>query len=82
MIGRPFRVYSMSLVERLGFKSLNNLYSELSSDEIFEWMAYDMIHNPETHDRLTKEILTERQRNYTADEEADSIKMFLSALGK
>ncbi len=81
-MGRPFRTYSMSLVERLGFKTLNNLYTEMSSDEIFEWMAYDMIKNPETRDKLDKEISITVQRNYTAEEESRLLKDMFAKLGK
>ncbi len=82
MIGRPFRLYSMSLVERLGFKTLDNLYNEMSSDEIFEWMAYDMIKNPEVRARLDKEISIENQKSFTKEQEADAIRAMLEGLGQ
>lgn len=81
MIGRPFRLYSLSLVERLGFKTLNNLYSEMNSDDILEWMAYDLIKNPEVRERLESEISMEMQKTFTKEQEAEAIRSLLMTLG-
>jgi hypothetical protein len=81
MMGRPFRVYSMSLVERLGFKTLDNMYNEMDSTDIMEWMAYDMIKNPEVRERLEKEISIEYQKTFTAEQEADAMRAMLMGLG-
>lgn len=82
MMSRPFRLYSMSLVERLGFKTLNNLYSEMDSEEILEWMAYDMIKNPEIRERFDKEISITRQKTFTLKQEADAMRMMFASLGQ
>jgi len=79
---RPFRLYSMSLVERLGFKTLDNLYSEMGSEEILEWMAYDMIKNPEIRERFDKEISIAHQRTFTLEQEADAMRMMFANLGQ
>lgn len=82
MIDRPFRIYSMALVERLGFKTLTNLYNEMDSNEIMQWMAYDMLKNSETRERLEKEISIDQQKAFTLEQEADAVRTMLMGLGK
>lgn len=68
----------MSLVERLGFKTLNELYSTLDSNEIMEWLAYDMLSNDEWREGALKEREMARQAIQSLNEEADKIKeMFM-----
>lgn len=72
----------MSLVERLGFKTLDNLYDHLDSNDILEWAAYDMVNNPEWKEKTIKEIDLEKQKNQTLEEEAERIKAMFMGLGK
>lgn len=81
MIGRPFRTYTMALVERLGFKTLRNLHEEMTSNEIMEWMAYDMLKTPELRERLEREITLEQQKTQTSEDEARLIKELLLPFG-
>ena len=82
MIDRPFRLYAMSLVERLGFKTLKQMYEQVSSFEIMEWMAYDLLKNPETHAELKRASEVEAQRNNTLEQEADLMRNLFMNLGK
>ncbi len=80
MIGRPFRCYSMSLVERLGFQTLDNLYLSMSSDAIMEWMAYDMLKNPELRERLEQEL--QKEKIMTPEQTSNAIVQLFASLGK
>lgn len=75
-------MYSMSLVERLGYKTLDNLYSSLDNNEISEWMAYDLASNHEWRENYLKEFDLEVQKNQTLEEEADRMRAMLMGLGK
>lgn len=72
----------MSLVERLGYKTLKDLYAEMDGNDIMEWVAYDMIQQPDLRKRLEKEILMEAQKSFTNEQEADAIKAMLASLGR
>lgn len=79
-MGRPFRTYSMSLVERLGFQTLANLYANMSNNDIVEWMAYDFTQSDKWRETYTKEQDIETQKLYDREEEArrmtEMFKMF------
>lgn len=72
----------MSLVERLGYKTLNELYSTMDNNEIMEWLAYDMLRNPEMRERIEKEHIQDIHANDTAEQQADSIRAILLSLGQ
>lgn len=58
----------MGLTERLGYKHLSSLYSNMTANEILEWAAYDLTNSPEWIEKfnnLPKEL--------THEEEADAI---------
>ena len=80
-MGRSYRIYCMSLVERLGYKTLNELYTSMDNNEIMEWMAYDRTQNSEWADKIKKEISLENQKNQSLEEEAERIKAMFMALG-
>ncbi len=71
----------MSLVERLGYKSLNNLYAEMDCNDIMEWAAYDLTQNTEWKEKIDKQIQIEKQKEFTAEEEAAAIKAMFQSLG-
>ncbi len=81
-MGRPYRLYCMSLVERLGYKTLDSLYSELDNNQIMEWWAYDKTQNAEWQTEYRKEVNLENQRTQTLEEEASRIKAMFMELGK
>lgn len=72
----------MSLVERLGYKSLKELYEHMNNNEILEWAAYDMIRNPEWREKAQRELALLRQKEFTPEQEADAIKAMFSMLGQ
>jgi hypothetical protein len=72
----------MSLAERLGYKSLNQLLNELSANDIAEWQAYDLTQNQEWRDEYLRIKNLEDQKNQTLEEEAEKIKAMLMGLGK
>lgn len=81
-MGRPYRLYCLSLVERLGFKTLSALYQELDNNEIMEWAAYDKTQNDEWRTAYLSEVNLEKQKNQTLEEEAEKIKAMFMGLGK
>lgn len=69
----------MSLAERLGYKSLKELYACLDNNEIMEWAAYDKLHDPEWSKKVKQEQDLEYQKTQTLEEEAARMKaMFMS----
>ncbi len=72
----------MSLVERLGYRSLNELYATMDNNEIMEWLAYDMLRNPEMREKIEKEQLQDLHSSDTAEQQADSIRAILLSLGQ
>ncbi len=72
----------MSLVERLGYKSLKHLYSEMDSGEIMEWSAYDLTQNEEWRKKYSAAMDLEKQQSQTLEEEAERIKAMFMGLGK
>lgn len=71
----------MHLVERLGFKTLHQLYQEMSNNDICEWMAFDLLRNPESRERLEKELKTVSFAQADADEQSEAIRELLNSLG-
>jgi len=72
----------MSLVERLGYKSLRDLLSNLDNNEIMEWSAYDKLQDYEWRKNYDTEVALDRQKNQTPEEEAERIKAMFMGLGK
>ncbi len=81
-MGRPYRLYCLSLVERLGFKTLDALYAEMDNNQIMEWAAYDMTQNDDWRKEYKLEQDLEKQRTQTLEEEAERIKAMFMGLGK
>ena len=81
-MGRPYRLYCLSLVERLGFKTLNALYAEMDNNDIMEWSAYDKTQNEEWRKAYKLELDLKKQQNQTLEEEAERIKAMFMGLGK
>ncbi len=76
-MGRPFRVYAMSLVERLGLGTLDNLYASMSNNDIVEWMAYDLTQSDKWREAYAANKDLEEQKLYDREEEAKRmIEMF------
>lgn len=74
-------MYAMSLVERLGFKTLQELYETLDGNEIMEWLAYDKCQNTDTRNKLMKELSLERQQYDTKEQEAEKVRQMFRGLG-
>lgn len=81
-MGRPFRMYCMSLVERLGLGSLANLYMQMSSNDIVEWMAYDLTQDNDWRTTYKTNKSLEEQKTQTLEEEAERIRAMLMGLGR
>ncbi len=47
-----------------------------------EWLAYDMLRQPELREKLVKELEVEKQKNFTNEQEASAIKAMLASLGR
>ena len=72
----------MSLVERLGFGTIDNLYANMSNNDIVEWMAYDCTQDDKWRENYRKCKDLETQKQYDREEEAERmIAMFNSLLG-
>ncbi len=81
-MGRPYRLYCLSLVERLGFKTLDRLYQEMDNNQIMEWWAFDKTQNQDWLKEYNTQISLEKQQNQTLEEEAERIKAMFMGLGK
>lgn len=75
------RLYAMSLVERLGFKTLKELYKELDNNDIMEWLAYDKCNDTEYREKLERQISLEKQKQNTAEQEAELIRAMFMGMG-
>lgn len=80
-MGRPFHVYCMSLVERLGFKTLKELFEHMDNNDIMEWSAYDLTQDTEWQEKCKKELNMERQRTQTLEDESELMKQLFMGLG-
>ncbi len=81
-MGRPFRTYCMSLVERLGLGTLANLYMQMSSNDIVDWMAYDLTQDTEWRKSYNDARLMQEQKTQTLEEEADRMRAMLMGLSR
>lgn len=72
----------MGLVERLGYRSLNELYKNMDNNELMEWAAYDKTQDPKWLKRYFADKKAEDDKHQTLEEEADKIKSMLMGLGK
>ena len=81
-MGRPYRLYCLSLVERLGFKTLDRLYQEMDNNQIMEWWAFDKTQNQDWLKEYNTQVSLEKQQNQTLEEEAERIKAMFMGLGK
>lgn len=70
---RHFRRYCFSLAERLRM-SVKELLDKLDSDEISEWMAYDLTNNPEWRAKWDKDLELEHSKNMTSEEKLNAFK--------
>ena len=73
-MSRPLRRYALHLVERLGFKTLRKLYSELTVEDIYEWMAYDKTSNPDWVKRYDREVELERSKEMSIADKVEAFK--------
>ncbi len=80
-MGRPFRVYSMSLVERLGLGTISNLYSHMSNNDIVEWMAYDLTQDNGWREQYYKMKDIEEQKVQSLEDESERMRLLFSSLG-
>ncbi len=75
MMCHPFRRYCYVLAERFGVRISEVLC--MPSDEISEWMAFDLTKNEEWHKRHTEQRQLEEQRALGAQEKANLFKRLL-----
>ncbi len=80
-MGRPYRLYCLSLVERLGFKTLENLYAEMDNNQIMEWSAYDLTQDDTWRKAYKEALALEMQKNQSLEDEAQLIKAMFMKLG-
>lgn len=64
----------MSLVERLGYKTLDDFYSDYDNNMIAEWMAYDMTQNTEWAEKARVALSLEQQKENDGEKEAELIR--------
>ena len=69
---RPFRNYCYMLAEKLGM-SVKRLLTEMDSNEIAEWMAFDLSRTEEFQERWEKE----KSKNLSDQEYAARFKALL-----
>lgn len=72
----------MALTERLGYKSLRELYANLDNNEIMEWAAYDKLQDEDWVKQVKKVNNLENQKTQTPEEEAEKMKAMLMSIGK
>lgn len=72
----------MSLVERLGLGTLANLYMQMSSNDIVDWMAYDLTQDVEWRKTYNDARLLQEQKTQTLEEEADRMRAMLMGLSR
>ncbi len=70
----------MTLVERLGFGTINNLYAHMSSNDIVEWMAYDLTQNTSWAEGYKADKDLKEQRQRTLEEETEAMKAMFSRM--
>lgn len=78
---RPFRRYSFHLAERLG-KTLRQLYAEMSSTEILEWMAFDKTGDPEWISQYQRELELEKSKEMTIEDKVAAFKRLFGGVNK
>lgn len=71
----------MSLVERLGYKSVDNLYRYMDNNQIMEWMAFDLTQDPEWLENYKKELDIQQQKEQSSEEEARKIRALFMRMG-
>jgi len=71
----------MSLVERLGFHTLTQLYNAMDSNDIMEWAAYDMLKDEKWVEKNKLECEMEAQRGQSLEEEARLMRAMIQGLG-
>lgn len=62
----------MQLAERLGYKSLNELLTSLTNNEIMEWMAFDSLKDENLRKKYQQQL--EATKELSPEEEAEMIK--------
>ncbi len=72
----------MSLVERLGYKSLDELYDHMDNNQIMEWAAYDKLSNEEWLKKVKMEKSLEMQKNQSLEKEAEMMRAMFMGLAK
>ena len=78
---RPFRRYSYHLAERLGY-SLRRLYSEMSSTDILEWMAYDKTSNPDWVKKYERDLELEKSKEMSVEDRVAAFKQMFGGVNK
>lgn len=79
-MSRPFRVYAFKLAERLGLKSPEEVYKELTPTQIYEWMAYDITSSPEWIKKYQEEEEQKRIEKLSAEEQSAIVKKLLGGI--
>lgn len=72
----------MALMERLGFKTLDELWSTYDNNDIMTWVAYDKLQDTDWIKKVREEQSLERQKNMTLEEEAEAIRRMFMNLQK
>jgi hypothetical protein len=76
---RPYRRYCMSLVERLGYRKLEYLWADYTSNEVMEWLAYDMTMSNDFIEKHNKE---QQSKEITPQEQEAAVKAMFASIGK
>ena len=67
-------MYCMRLAERLGYKTVDELYSGMSNDQIMEWVAYDRASDPQCYKKYIDDLSYEASLSMTIEERIELIK--------
>lgn len=74
-MGRPFRYYCFSLAEKLHL-TIDELLNKLDSNEISEWMAYDLSKTEKFQDKIEAERQAKESAEMTGKQKASLFKSF------
>jgi hypothetical protein len=79
-MSRPFRRYAFHLAERLG-KTVNELYRDLNSVEIAEWMAFDKTCDNDWLENYNKELELKKSQELSREEYIQALKSMFGVRG-
>lgn len=74
--------YAFALTERLGYKTVKELYETMDADEFTAWLAYDKSNDEDFRKKVLEELEEERQLKLSVKERFNQMKMMFKAIAK